>query len=140
MRPGAAWCGAVRLAAPALGGVYAAVAARTVRIARLVAAAERAERPRLQSSRAQVLAWAALSAPGAAAAAWSVARWGAEPRVTHPTRARAVLACGAEHARAQLVPLAPALLLLAACVALAVRTRRLPHNFNETRFIGISYA
>lgn len=49
-------CALVRVAAPALGGVYAAVLARTVRVARLVAASERhpGARPRLLSSRAQV--------------------------------------------------------------------------------------
>ncbi|KAJ8716385.1 hypothetical protein PYW07_003012 [Mythimna separata] len=137
-RPAAAPCALVRLAAPALGGVYAAVLARTVRVARLVAASERrpAARPRLLSSRAQVCMWLALSAPGAGTAAWSAARWPAAPRLLHPGRARAVLACGGELAAAQLAPLVPALLLLATCVALAVRTRRLPHNFNETRFVG----
>ncbi|XP_049872856.1 metabotropic glutamate receptor 2-like, partial [Pectinophora gossypiella] len=137
LRPSAGTCALVRLAAPALGGVYACVVARTVRIARLVRAAERGvARPRLLSARAQLWAWAALSAPGAAAAAWSARAWPPAPRVAHPARARSVLACGGEHAQAQLAPLVPALLLLAACVVLAVRTRRLPHNFNETRFIG----
>lgn len=127
----------MRLAAPALAGVYACVLARTVRIARLVAAAERAQRPpRWLSSRAQLGAWAALSAPGAAVAGWAALRWAPAPLVLHPTRVRSVLACGGEHALAHLLPLSPALLLLAACVALAIRTRRLPHNFNETRFIG----
>lgn len=137
-RPAVAPCALVRLAAPALGGVYAAVLARTVRVARLVAACERrpASRPRLLSSRAQVWTWVALSAPGACAAVWSAARWPATPRLLHPGRARSVLACGGEHAPAQLAPLAPALLLLATCVVLAVRTRRLPHNFNETRWVG----
>ena len=137
-RPAAAPCALVRLAAPALGGVYAAVLARTVRVARLVAACERrpASRPRLLSSRAQVWTWVTLSAPGACVAVWSAARWPAAPRLQHPGRARSVLACGGEQAAAQLAPLAPALLLLATCVALAVRTRRLPHNFNETRFVG----
>ncbi|XP_053604548.1 metabotropic glutamate receptor 5-like isoform X2 [Plodia interpunctella] len=71
-RPAALPCAAVRVAAPALGGVYAAILARTLRVARLVAAVERrpTSRPRLLSSRAQV------------------------------------------------------------------RTRRLPHNLNETRFVG----
>ncbi|KAJ2950837.1 hypothetical protein O0L34_g5180 [Tuta absoluta] len=137
LRPSLLPCALVRLAAPALGGVYACVAARTVRIARLVRAAERGlARPRLLSAKAQVWTWACLSAPGLAAAAACALWWPAAPRVTHPQRARAVLACGGEHARAHLAPLAPALVLLAACVVLAVRTRRLPHNFNETRFIG----
>ncbi|CAH0399646.1 unnamed protein product [Chilo suppressalis] len=137
-RPAPTVCAAVRLAAPALGGVYAAVLARTVRVARLVQAAERrpAARPRLLSSRAQVWTWAALSGPGVATAAWSALRWPATPQLLHPGRARAVLVCGGELAPAQLVPLAPALALLASCVALAIRTRRLPHNFNETKFVG----
>lgn len=137
-RPAVAPCALVRLAAPALGGVYAAVLARTVRVARLVAASERlpAARPRLLSSRAQVWTWLALSAPGACVTVWSTARWPAAPQLQHPGRARSVLACGGEHAEAQLAPLVPALLLLASCVVLAVRTRRLPHNFNETRFVG----
>lgn len=137
LRPHAVPCALVRLAAPALGGVYAAVLARTVRVARLVRAAERpAARPRLLSSRAQVALWLTLSGPGAAAGAWSAWRWAPGPRVLHPGRARAVLACGGEHGAAQLTPLAPALVLLAACVVLAVRTRRLPHKFNETRWVG----
>ncbi|KAJ8723590.1 hypothetical protein PYW08_003502 [Mythimna loreyi] len=137
-RPAAGPCALVRLAAPALGGVYAAVLARTVRVARLVAASERrpAVRPRLLSSRAQVWTWLGLSAPGAGVAVWSAARWPAAARLLHPGRARSVLACGGELAAAQLAPLVPALVLLATCVVLAVRTRRLPHNFNETRFVG----
>ncbi|XP_063826467.1 metabotropic glutamate receptor 1-like [Ostrinia nubilalis] len=138
LRPAVIPCIAVRLAAPSLAGVYAAVLARTVRVARLVAAAERrpAARPRLLSSRAQVWTWVCLTAPGAAAAAWSAAAWAPAPRLLHPGRARSVLACGGERAPAQLLPLAPALALLASCVVLAVRTRRLPHNFNETKFVG----
>lgn len=137
-RPSTLPCALVRLAAPALGGVYAAVLARTVRVARLVAACERrpAARPRLLSSRAQVWTWLALSAPGVTVATWSALRWAPAPRLLHPGRARSVLACGGEHAPAQLAPLVPALLLLATCVVLAIRTRRLPHNFNETRFVG----
>ncbi|XP_075975715.1 metabotropic glutamate receptor 5-like [Anticarsia gemmatalis] len=138
VRPAPLPCALVRLAAPALGGVYAAVLARTVRVARLVAASERrpGARPRLLSSRAQVWTWVALSAPGAVVAVWSALRWPPGPRLLHPGRARSVLACGGEDAVAQLAPLAPALVLLASCVALAVRTRRLPHNFNETRWVG----
>ncbi|XP_047025543.1 metabotropic glutamate receptor 5-like [Helicoverpa zea] len=138
MRPAPLPCALVRLAAPALAGVYAAVLARTVRVARLVAACERrpASRPRLLSSRAQVCAWIALSAPGACTAVWSAVHWPASPRLLHPGRARSVLACGGEHAVAQLSPLVPALVLLATCVVLAVHTRHLPHNLNETRFVG----
>ncbi|KAG7309524.1 hypothetical protein JYU34_003972 [Plutella xylostella] len=132
-RPGAVGCALVRLAAPALGGVYASLLLRTARVARLVAGGPR---PRLVSSRAAVLGWAALVAPGVLAAALAQWLWPAAPRVLHPTRARSVLACGGESAPAQLLPLAPALALLLACTALAVRTRRLPHNFNETRFLG----
>ncbi|XP_063364042.1 metabotropic glutamate receptor 2-like [Cydia amplana] len=135
-RPAALPCALARLAAPALGGVYAAVLARTVRIARLVAGAERGQSVPLLSSRAQVAGWTVLVAPGVVAAAWAAARWPPTPRLLHPGRARAVLACGGERATAQLLPLAPALLLLACCAVAAIRTRRLPHNFNETRFIG----
>nr|XP_037875338.1 metabotropic glutamate receptor 5-like [Bombyx mori] len=138
IRPAGLSCAAVRLAAPALGGVYAAVVARTMRVARLVAAVEKrpAARPRLLSSRAQVWTWLALSTPGWAMAAWSATSWPPVARLLHPGRARSVLACAGETATAQLVPLAPALVLLGACVLLAVRTRRLPHNLNETKFVG----
>ncbi|XP_059045641.1 uncharacterized protein LOC131841334 [Achroia grisella] len=138
LRPATVPCALVRLAAPALAGVYAAILARTLRIARLVTAVEKRPtmRPRLLSSRAQVWTWLGLSAPGIATAAWSAVRWPPTTRLVHPGRARAVLTCGGELAAAQLPPLAPALVLLAACVAAAVRTRRLPHNFNETRFVG----
>ncbi|KAH9645739.1 hypothetical protein HF086_002666 [Spodoptera exigua] len=138
LRPGPGPCAVVRLAAPALGGVYAAVLARTVRVARLVSACERrpAARPRLLSSRAQLWTWLALTAPGACVAVWSAITWPATPQLLHPGRSRSVLVCGGEQAPAQLSPLAPALALLAACVGMAVRTRRLPHNFNETRFVG----
>lgn len=137
LRPAPLPCAVVRLSAPALAGVYACVLARTMRIARLVAAADRAQRPtRWLSSRAQLCTWAVLSAPGVAAAGWAAIRWAPTPHVLHPSRTRSVLACGGEHALAHLLPLSPALLLLAACVAFAIRTRRLPHNFNETRFIG----
>lgn len=137
LRPAPLSCAVVRFAAPSLAGVYACVLARTVRIARLVEAAERAQRPtRWLSSRAQLGAWAVLSAPGAAVAGWAALQWVPTPIVLHPARVRSVLTCGGDHALAHLLPLSPALLLLAACVALAIRTRRLPHNFNETRFIG----
>ncbi|XP_061704171.1 metabotropic glutamate receptor 1-like [Cydia pomonella] len=135
-RPAALPCALSRLAAPALGGVYAAVLARTVRIARLVAGAERGQSVPLLSSRAQVAGWGVLVTPGVLAAAWAAVRWPPTPRLLHPGRARAVLVCGGERATAQLLPLAPALLLLACCAVAAIRTRRLPHNFNETRFIG----
>lgn len=84
----------------------------------------------------EVWTWVVLTLPGACVAAWSAFWWPPKARLRHPGRARSVLACDGEGAAAQLVPLVPALALLVACAALAVRTRRLPHNFNETRWVG----
>ncbi|KAL4709739.1 hypothetical protein ACJJTC_005542 [Scirpophaga incertulas] len=140
LRPAPLPCSAVRLAEPALAAVYAAVLARTVRVARLVAASAPGGggggRVRCLSSRAQPALWAALSAPAWAAAAWAALRWPPAPVLRHPGRARSVLACSGDEPIAQLVPLAPVLALLVASAALAIRTRRLPHNLNETKFVG----
>ncbi|CAG9788012.1 unnamed protein product [Diatraea saccharalis] len=84
----------------------------------------------------KVWTWVVLIGPGVATAVWSAFHWPPTPLLLHPGRARSVLVCGGESAVAQLVPLAPALALLASCVALAIKTRRLPHNFNETKFVG----
>ncbi|GBP47225.1 Metabotropic glutamate receptor 1 [Eumeta japonica] len=134
-------CAAARLLpAPSLAVVYAAVFARTLRVARLVAAAERAARPsRLVSSAAQVWLCATLVTPAVVAVAWSASTWSPIPHVVYPTRARSVLECGgARKTAAQLVPLVPALALLVAGAVAAIRSRRLPHNYNETRFIGVA--
>lgn len=138
LRPTNFSCVATRLAAPALAAQYAAVLARTLRVARLVAmsrATARGPRPKLLSTRAQPALWAALWAPAAAAAGWTAVGIPPAPVLWHPERTRAVLRCGGEGS-ALLPPLAPALLLLLTCAVLAVRTRALPHNYNEARFIG----
>lgn len=59
------------------------------------------------------------------------------PRYEYPTRDRSVLTC-ATSPRAVLSPLAFDGLLVALCTLYAVKTRNVPENFNEAKFIGFA--
>lgn len=59
------------------------------------------------------------------------------PHLQFPARHRAVLTC-ATSPRAVLSPLAFDALLLALCTLYAVKTRNVPENFNEAKFIGFA--
>lgn len=60
-------------------------------------------------------------------------------RATHlyPSRDRAVLTCNTS-ARGVLAPLAFDFVLIALCTLYAVKTRNVPENFNEAKFIGFA--
>ena len=59
------------------------------------------------------------------------------PSAQYPTPNRAVLTCNTSP-KAVLLPLAFDGLLVALCTLYAVKTRNVPENFNEAKFIGFA--
>ena len=61
----------------------------------------------------------------------------ADPYEWYPTKDRAVLTCPTSP-RAVLSPLAFDALLIGLCTLYAIKTRNVPENFNEAKFIGFA--
>uniref|UniRef100_A0A1I8G4Q9 G_PROTEIN_RECEP_F3_4 domain-containing protein n=1 Tax=Macrostomum lignano TaxID=282301 RepID=A0A1I8G4Q9_9PLAT len=118
--------------------IYAALHTKTNRIARIFEAARRtARRPSFISPRSQLLITAGLiSVQLASTLLWLVVDPPAT-RVLQPHRLAAVLVCRVER-QAFIASLLYNACLIIVCTYFAVRTRRIPENFNESKFIGFT--
>uniref|UniRef100_A0A1I8H6N6 G_PROTEIN_RECEP_F3_4 domain-containing protein n=1 Tax=Macrostomum lignano TaxID=282301 RepID=A0A1I8H6N6_9PLAT len=118
--------------------IYAALLTKTNRIARIFEAARRtARRPSFISPRSQLLITAGLiSVQLASTLLWLVVDPPAT-RVLQPHRLAAVLVCRVER-QAFIASLLYNACLIIVCTYFAVRTRRIPENFNESKFIGFT--
>ncbi|XP_077532106.1 mangetout isoform X2 [Haemaphysalis longicornis] len=139
--PSAAVCGAQR-ATLGLGFsiVYAAILAKTDRIARIFRAGRRsAQRPGCISPKSQLaLCGALVSVQALVAALWLALR---PPRAVHhhPTREENQLVClAAVQREGYALALAYPLCLVVVCTVYAVLTRKIPEAFNESRHIGFA--
>ncbi|XP_077509447.1 mangetout isoform X2 [Amblyomma americanum] len=140
-RPSVLVCGAQRAALGlCFAVVYAAILAKTDRIARIFRAGRRsAQRPGCISPRSQLaLCGALVSVQALVAALWLALR---PPRAVHhhPTREDNQLVCLASVQRAgYALALAYPLCLVAVCTVYAVLTRKIPEAFNESKYIGFA--
>ncbi|GLH00632.1 Uncharacterized protein GBIM_06956 [Gryllus bimaculatus] len=120
--------------------IYAALLAKTNRIARILAGSKKrfpTRKPRCMSASAQVLIASALIGVEAAVTAAMLVVEPADATLLFPTLERSVLACNTSPLGV-LAPLAFDFLLIALCTLYALKTRNVPENFNEAKFIGFA--
>ncbi|XP_043266635.1 metabotropic glutamate receptor 1-like [Venturia canescens] len=120
--------------------MYASLFTKTNRIARILAGSKKRfpkRKPLFMSATAQVVITCFLIMLEAGIAAAMLVIEPPMPRYEYPTRDRSVLTC-ATSPRAVLSPLAFDGLLVALCTLYAVKTRNVPENFNEAKFIGFA--
>ncbi|XP_071448641.1 metabotropic glutamate receptor 1-like, partial [Hetaerina americana] len=136
-----------------LAVIYAALLTKTNRIARIMAAASATyvsgsgsggkhirfptRKPRLMSAAAQVAITSALIGVEAGVAGAMLALEPPDAALFFPAPGRARLACNTS-ALGVVVPLTFGFTLLALCTAYAVKTRNVPENFREAKFIGFA--
>ncbi|XP_014679765.1 PREDICTED: metabotropic glutamate receptor-like, partial [Priapulus caudatus] len=118
--------------------MYAALLTKTNRISRIFdSASKSAKRPGYISPRSQVLIASVLtSVQVVATVIWLVI----EPprtRPFYPSRVEVILKCKMEDS-AFLVSLVYVMMLIITCTVYAVKTRKIPENFNESKFIGFT--
>ena len=140
-RPAVWSCAAARLGIGlGFAVTYSALLTKTNRIARIFAAARRsAQRPAFISPRSQLLITALLVAVQLAISAVWFALEPPSVRLTHPGGARhqTVRKCGMDDL-SLLYSLSYNMLLVCVCTLYAVKTRHIPENFNESKFIGFT--
>ncbi|XP_023317517.1 metabotropic glutamate receptor 1-like [Trichogramma pretiosum] len=120
--------------------IYASLFTKTNRIARILAGSKKRfpkRKPLFMSATAQILITCTLIAIEIAVATAMLMLESAGPTVEYPTRQRAVLTCTTT-ARAVLYPLAFDGVLIILCTLYAIKTRNVPENFNEAKFIGFA--
>ncbi|XP_024944343.1 metabotropic glutamate receptor 1 isoform X2 [Cephus cinctus] len=120
--------------------MYASLFTKTNRIARILAGSKKrfpTRKPLFMSGTAQVVITCILIFVEAGVATVMLLIEPSTPRLEFPSRNRAVLTC-AMSPRAVLSPLAFDALLLGLCTLYAVKTRNVPENFNEAKFIGFA--
>ncbi|XP_023245698.1 metabotropic glutamate receptor 1-like [Copidosoma floridanum] len=120
--------------------IYASLFTKTNRIARILAGSKKRfpkRKPRFMSATSQIVITFLLIAVEVGIATTMLVMEPVEPRSEYPTRERGVLSCGTT-AQAVLTPLAFDGLLIGLCTLYAVKTRNVPENFNEAKFIGFA--
>jgi uncharacterized membrane protein len=120
--------------------IYASLLVKTNRIARILAGSKKrfpTKKPKFMSAAAQLVITSLLISIEVFVA---VVMLVLEPPMTefqYPTRTRTVLACKTSR-RAILAPLGFIFLLIGMCTVYAWKTRNVPENFNEAKFIGFA--
>ncbi|KAJ8676065.1 hypothetical protein QAD02_011851 [Eretmocerus hayati] len=120
--------------------IYASLFTKTNRIARILAGSKKRfpkRKPRFMSATAQIVITCILIMIEAAVTTTMLTMEPAIPIVEYPARHRAVLTC-ATTPRAVLSPLAFDAVLIGLCTLYAIKTRNVPENFNEAKFIGFA--
>ncbi|XP_077291377.1 metabotropic glutamate receptor 5-like isoform X2 [Arctopsyche grandis] len=120
--------------------IYASLLTKTNRIARILAGSKKrfpTRKPRLMSGTAQVVMSGLLVGVEVAVAVSMLILEPARADHVYPSRSRSQLVCDTS-ARGVLAPLAFDFLLVALCTLYAVKTRNVPENFNEAKFIGFA--
>lgn len=120
--------------------IYASLVTKTNRIARILAGSKKrfpTRKPRFMSGTAQVFISCLLIGIEVAVAGGMLVVEPARATHVYPTLDRAQLVCDTS-ARGVLAPLAFDFLLVALCTVYAFKTRNVPENFNEAKFIGFA--
>ncbi|XP_048507154.1 metabotropic glutamate receptor 1-like [Athalia rosae] len=120
--------------------IYASLLTKTNRIARILAGSKKrfpTRKPLFMSATAQVVITCILIMIEAGVATAMLVIDPPMPQQEFPARHRSVLTC-ATSPRAVLSPLAFDAILLILCTLYAVKTRNVPENFNEAKFIGFA--
>ncbi|GAU92916.1 hypothetical protein RvY_04932-2 [Ramazzottius varieornatus] len=120
--------------------IYGALLTKTNRIARILAAGKKkimTRKPRFMSALAQVvITWIIIGVEVAILSA-SLIHEPADSILYYPEVNRARLICNTS-AWGIIAPMGFELFLIAMCTVYAIKTRNLPENFNEAKFIGFT--
>ncbi|XP_063225236.1 metabotropic glutamate receptor 1-like isoform X2 [Bacillus rossius redtenbacheri] len=120
--------------------IYASLLTKTNRIARILAGSKKrfpTRKPRFMSATAQVVITGLLIAVEAGVSAAMLVLEPPAPTLLFPALDRAVLDCDTSPTGV-VAPLAFDALLVALCTLYALKTRNVPENFNEAKFIGFA--
>lgn len=120
--------------------IYASLLVKTNRIARILAGSKKrfpTRKPRFMSAGAQLLITSLLISIEVAVAITMLVMEKAAAELQFPTKPRAILACNTTP-RGVLIPLAFIFLLIVLCTLYALKTRNVPENFNEAKFVGFA--
>lgn len=120
--------------------IYASLLVKTNRIARILAGSKKrfpTKKPKFMSAAAQLVITGMLISVEIAIAVFILFLEPPSTEHQYPTRQRTVLACNTTR-MGILVPLAFIFLLIILCTLYAWKTRNVPENFNEAKFIGFA--
>lgn len=120
--------------------IYASLLVKTNRIARILAGSKKrfpTKKPKFMSAAAQLVITGMLISVEIAIAVFMLIIEPPSTEQQYPTRQRTVLACNTTR-MGILVPLAFIFLLIILCTLYAWKTRNVPENFNEAKFIGFA--
>ncbi|KAJ9583835.1 hypothetical protein L9F63_021838, partial [Diploptera punctata] len=120
--------------------IYASLLTKTNRIARILAGSKKrfpTRKPRFMSATAQVFITCILIAVELGISVTMLIKEPAEPTRLPRGEERVVLACNTTPLGV-VAPLAFDFFLIALCTLYAIKTRNVPENFNEAKFIGFA--
>ncbi|XP_069676283.1 metabotropic glutamate receptor 1-like [Periplaneta americana] len=120
--------------------IYASLLTKTNRIARILAGSKKrfpTRKPRFMSAAAQVFITCTLIGMEVGVSATMLILEPPAPTLLFPTFDRVVLACNTTPLGV-VAPLAFDFFLIALCTLYAIKTRNVPENFNEAKFIGFA--
>ena len=120
--------------------VYGALVTKTNRIARILAGSKKkimTRKPRFMSASAQVVITCIIIGIECSIITVMLILEPADNKLEYPSRDRVKLTCNATKVGI-IVPLGFDIFLIVMCTFYAIKTRNLPENFNEAKFIGFS--
>ena len=120
--------------------IYGALVTKTNRIARILAGSKKkimTRKPRFMSASAQVIISLIIIAVECAILTVMLILEPADSKLVYPTKTRVRLTCNAT-TMGIIVPLGFDIFLIIMCTLYAIKTRNLPENFNEAKFIGFT--
>ena len=120
--------------------IYGALVTKTNRIARILAGSKKkimTRKPRFMSACAQVVITFMIIGVECAVITVMLILEPADSKLIYPEKQRVRLACNAT-TLGIIVPLGFDIFLIVMCTLYAIKTRNLPENFNEAKFIGFT--
>ncbi len=120
--------------------IYGALVTKTNRIARILAGSKKkimTRKPRFMSACAQVVITCIIIGIESAIITVMLILEPADSKLIYPIKTRVKLTCNAT-TMGIIVPLGFDIFLIIMCTLYAIKTRNLPENFNEAKFIGFT--
>ena len=120
--------------------IYGALVTKTNRIARILAGSKKkimTRKPRFMSASAQVVITCIIIGVECAIITVMLILEPADSKLDYPNKEVVLLTCNST-TMGTIVPLGFDIFLIAMCTLYAIKTRNLPENFNEAKFIGFT--